>query len=333
MFSEKQQGKKKLRAVIIGCGNVAGGYDENGDPDVVNTHAKAYQMGTNIDLIAVSDMVLQKAEKFCSIWHIPSYYRDATEMLTKEKPEIVSICTPTVTHADLLMLCLEHKCVQAVWCEKPITDNITRAEEIVNLYAKKNIVLAVNYSRRWDEKMLQIKTAIQNKEIGSIQKVVVYYTKGFLNNGSHAIDLLLDWFGKPDEIKTLRVQTCNSIADPTVDVYMVFDNTPVYLIGLDEIEYNIFEIHIIGKKGRIDIQSGIQIEWYKMSSDPNSQGEHKLVRDKRYFTLNDSNAMIVAVNEIAQVAVQGGSVRSSGESALDGLRLCYQIINRDINDC
>jgi predicted dehydrogenase len=333
MLDAKPLAKKNFRAVIIGCGQVAGGYDEYSSSDLVNTHAKAYQVAGTVDLFAASDIDSRKAAKFCATWQVPTFYSDVAEMLEKERPEIVSICTPISSHAALLELCLHHSCVKAVWCEKPLAGDVNKAAEIVLSYAEKGVVLAVNYSRRWDKRMIQIKDALQNKELGRIQKIIAYYTKGLCNNGSHAIDMLLYWFGKPDEIKVLRTVRDSNEADATVDACLMFGPVSAYVIGLNDIKYKLFEIQILGSEGRIDIQSGTQIEWFKTVGDLCFPADRKLERKVKYETLNDSNSMIVALDEIVGAVLHGGSVRSNGESALATLRICRQLVEHGIEKC
>ena len=64
-------GASRLKALIIGCGNIAGGYDLRGSKREVWTHAKAYQQNPGIDLIGVIDSSAQVARKFARTWDVP----------------------------------------------------------------------------------------------------------------------------------------------------------------------------------------------------------------------------------------------------------------------
>ena len=69
-----------LRACIIGMGPVG------------NIHADVYRQLTNAELVAVCDVIPERAEAAGKKYGIP-YYLAAGEMLAKEKPDIVSVAT------------------------------------------------------------------------------------------------------------------------------------------------------------------------------------------------------------------------------------------------
>ena len=81
-----------LRAAIVGCGQIAGGYDHNSSPSEVRTHAKAYKLQTMTELVAVADADAGQVLAFAATWDIPGHYTDFCEMLATEKPDIVSRC-------------------------------------------------------------------------------------------------------------------------------------------------------------------------------------------------------------------------------------------------
>ena len=315
-----------LRSAIIGCGQIAGGYDEHAGPDEVRTHAKAYQLQLATELVAVADQDGRRAREFSARWGNPAVYTDAAQMLATVGPDIVSICTPDDTHAALLELCLGCPSIKAVWCEKPLTAEVGRAEAIVSAYAQRGLVLAVNYQRRWDPQMQHIKSALQLGELGNIQKVVVYYTKGICHNGSHAVDLLLDWFGSPGEMQVLGSHVDFATEDPTVDARLLMGAVPVYLIGADAREYSIFEMHILGTLGRVNVKSsGRETEWFRRQPDPLLEGYQELSSQGIVYETETLRAMAHALQEIIQAIFTGQSVRSNGESALATLRVCCEL--------
>ena len=68
------------RGVMIGCGGRAGG------------HAEAYVRASGVEMVAVADMDEAKADAFAQKYGVTRYY-DAEEMLDKESPDIVTVCT------------------------------------------------------------------------------------------------------------------------------------------------------------------------------------------------------------------------------------------------
>lgn len=321
-------GESKLKSAIIGCGQIAGGYDECVEDDQVRTHAKAYRQQSAVELAAVADRDHRRAKEFSAHWGVPKAYADAAKMLSDVEPDIVSICTPDDTHAEMLELCLECPSIKAVWCEKPLTTEAKNAEAIVSSYTRRGVVLAVNYWLRWDVEIQRIKSALQKSGLGKVQKVVVYYTKGICHNGSHAVDLLIDWFGEPDENKVFGGHIDFSADDPTVDVRLLMGGVPVYLIGADAREYSIFEIDILGTLGRVSVRvSGRETRWFRRQSDEVYKG-YQVLRPSSQdnpFKLNPSSAMTKALKEIIEAISDGKSVRSNGHTALATLRVCSEL--------
>ncbi len=321
---------QKLRTAIIGCGKVAGDYDEDSDAKTVNTHAKAYQLEPEADLVAIVDHDEKKAINFSKRWGNPNVYTDLLEMFKVEKPDIVSICTPTSTHTDMLEHCIKSPEIKGVWCEKPIGVDLDKAEAIVAEYSRSKVVLAVNYQRKWDLQMLRIKKALKAGELGEIQKLMVYYSKGIINNGSHAIDLILDWLGNPTEITVLKAQFDYNENDPTVDAHLKFNDSSVYLIGVDERQYTLFEMDILGKKGRIKLKRN-KSEWYQRVIDPIFTGYHMLKLQKTASPLETVPPMSFALKNIIQAIKTGQTLNSTGQSALATLRTCQYLAVEGVN--
>lgn len=322
-------GENKLKSAIIGCGQIAGGYDECAEDDQIRTHAKAYQQQPATELVAVADRDYRRAKEFSAHWGVPETYADAAKMLSTVKPDIVSICTPDNTHAEMLQLCLECRGIKAVWCEKPLMTEIKNAGAIVSGYTQKGVVLSVNYWLRWDAEIQRIKSALQKGELGNIQKVVVYYTKGICHNGSHAVDLLLDWFGLPGEMQVFGSRVDLTDDDPTVDARLLVGDIPVYLIGADAREYSIFEIDVLGTLGRVNIEvSGRETRWFQRQPDQLFKGYQVLrlsPQNNSSFKLDASSAMAGALQEIIGAISTGKPVRSNGHTALATLSVCCEL--------
>jgi predicted dehydrogenase len=319
----------KLKSTIIGCGRIAGGYDKHTKDEKVGTHAQAYRLQSATELVAVADLDGRRAREFSTRWGNPTVYTDAASMLSAVEPDIVSICTPDNTHANLLELCLDCSSLKAVWCEKPLATDVDRAQAMVSAYAQRGIVLAVNYWLRWDAEIQHIKDALQKDELGRIQKVVVYYTKGICHLGSHAVDILLDWFGQPGEMQVFESHTDFAADDPTVDARLLVGNVPVYLIGEDAREYNIFEIDILGTLGRIKVKAyghSRDIEWFRRKPDPVFK-EHQTLspQSNSLFKPDPSLAITKALQEIVHAIQNGTTVRSNGRTALATLKVCCEL--------
>lgn len=239
-----------FKVAITGCGKIAGGFDSDAAPGQISTHAAAYEDNDTTYLCAVHDSDMNKAVAFAKRWGGKAY-KDLDELLERAKPEIISICSPDEEHLETLGACLRHNSVRAVWCEKPLVRQLDIAEKIVADYQRRGVHLFVNYQRRSDQRYNAVKAAVSNGVTGALRKVVIYYSKGVFHSGSHAIDFVCSFLSPPSEVNVLACCANPRRSDPTVDALMFCGGVPVYLIGCDENDYELFQIDIWGAEARI----------------------------------------------------------------------------------
>ena len=113
-----------MNAAIVGCGNIAGFYDNPSTKQIV-THAHAFLENKNTKLIACCDINSVNLEKFTDIWgkNIRTYY-DLDTMLRDVEIDIIVIATNTDTHYEILYKVLLDTKIKHIICEKPFVSNI-----------------------------------------------------------------------------------------------------------------------------------------------------------------------------------------------------------------
>ena len=99
-------------------------------------------------------------EKTAEQLYVPHAYNDYREMLDKERPDAVHICTPNVSHYEMARYALEHGI--HVLCEKPLAYTPKEAAELVLLAKKTGLVNAVNLHCRYYPMVREMKEAIGN---------------------------------------------------------------------------------------------------------------------------------------------------------------------------
>ncbi len=318
---------ERLRAGIIGCGRIAGGYDAQSAEAEVRTHAKAYRHHPATELVAVADVRPEVAAAFAARWSVNAAYIEAKELLEDARPDLVSICTPDESHAELLELCLGYP-LRAVWCEKPLAVDEARAERLVTAFDRRGIPLAVNYQRRWDPEIQRLGAALRSGAAGRVQRVVALYSKGIRHNGSHAIDLLLDWFGPVADSRILGSFVDYREDDPTPDARLAFRGGAIaYLLGCDDRAYGIWEMDILGENARARlVAGGAAVEWYAVGEERIAPASRELRDPPRRVETRLATVMAAVLDNVVAAARTGEPLRSDGRSALATLRVCNELI-------
>ena len=186
-------GSELLSVLIIGCGNIAGGFDAAGS-DTVLTHAGAYRRHGRFRLAGCVDPDAGRRGAFQQRWEVEHAYPSLPEALASgTRYDVISVCSPTPQHAADLRMILRVP-PRLVFCEKPLAAGIKEAAALVAACRDAGTLLAVNYTRRWDPQVSAFKSALERGAWGPIRSVVGYYNKGVLNNGSHMVDLLQQVF-------------------------------------------------------------------------------------------------------------------------------------------
>jgi len=244
----------KVSAAIIGCGRIGCSFDDDPKRKIISTHVGAYEANNEIDLIALCDVDESKLQKYGSKYNVKNLYTDPTKMFQEQELDIVSICTPSNIHHELVKLA-SNAGVKSIFCEKPMADNVLHAKEIIQVCEKNNTILLVDHQRRFQPLYQKVKKMIDNNKLGKIQQSTFYYTAGIENTGSHMIDILRFFFGDIKWISGIMSESnSNKENDPNMDGIFKFNNGTFGTIqSLDSSEYLIFEHDILGTKGRIKI--------------------------------------------------------------------------------
>ena len=139
------------RAAIIGLGRMGSTFDDEiirgGSFFLPYCHAPTYQDSPLVELVAGADLHPDQRDVFGTRWGLADehLYEDYNEMLRREQPEIVSICT-TPRHRCTIIEDVARAGVRAIWAEKPISLSLEEADRIVSVCREHNVTLAINLS-------------------------------------------------------------------------------------------------------------------------------------------------------------------------------------------
>jgi predicted dehydrogenase len=127
-----------------------------------------------------------------------------------EKSDAVICASPTITHYEVVKFCIERE--KPVFVEKPLTDDIKKAEEIVRMSKEKGVKVQVGHIERFNPAFLSAKSLISEKPyfIESV-RMSMYNPRGtdvdvILDLMIHDIDLTLNLIKEmPENISAIGV--------------------------------------------------------------------------------------------------------------------------------
>jgi len=153
-------------------------------------HAAAYSDLEQCNLVGCADIVRKNAEAFAEEYDIDDdgVFEDYEEMLATVEPDVVSICMPPATHADLVVGTAESGVVDAIHCEKPMALTWGGAQRMARVCEEEGVQLTFNHMRRFGEPFRVAKQKLDDGVIGDLRRIE-YNWGNFYDNGTHAVDM------------------------------------------------------------------------------------------------------------------------------------------------
>jgi predicted dehydrogenase len=146
-------------------------------------HASIYASQPDARLVGVCDLIRERAERAGKRFGVP-FYTSVPAMLAAQKPQLVSVATGgyeySSDHKEPVLQALRAGC--HVLCEKPISNSIPDAEEMVAEAKKLRRCLAVDFNHRFTPAARQAEAWLREGRLGPLI---------FCNMGL--------WIGKPKD--------------------------------------------------------------------------------------------------------------------------------------
>ena len=319
-----------LQVLIVGCGNIAGFFDHDRPlGDFPFTHAGAYTRDGRFRITVCVEPDDDRRNKFMNKWNVPVGLRSIDELLeSKYDFDVISICSPTKCHAHDLKIALRLK-PKLIFCEKPITQSLETSKKLVAECRKANIPLAVNYTRRWDPDISELRTILKTGKWGVLRSVVGFYNKGVLNNGSHMFDLLHLLLGPMNIVKAGTVLYDFLPSDPTVSALLQGKNEiPIHIAISHAEDFALFELQLIFSHGILAMEEGGMFWRERHAIESKTFKGYRTLGENLRRTGKYSNAMLEAVSNIYQTITNGKPLASTGETALYAQDLCEQVLQQ-----
>jgi predicted dehydrogenase len=155
-----------LRVGVVGMGGIG------------NTHAACYKKDELAELVAVCDVVKEKADKAAEKYGVKAYYT-LRDMLANEELDVVDVCTSGYEngswHFEPTMEALDAG--KHVLCEKPLSNDIGEAREMVRFAASKKLYLGCNLNHYFTPTAAKAKKYMEEGSIG--ETIYLLFRMGF----------------------------------------------------------------------------------------------------------------------------------------------------------
>jgi predicted dehydrogenase len=309
---------EQTSVLVVGLGQIGMEFDLQLDPATyVYSHARAFAQHPAFNLVAGVDPQAQRRATFTATYSRPAY-ASLGDALAQHRPSLVVLAMPTELHARMVLKALSVPEVGTILCEKPLAYDVDEARSMVEACAEREVALYVNYMRRADSGVIDVKCRLDSGAIGAPVKAVVWYSKGFLHNGSHFFSLLDYWLGPMQRWKLLSRGRSLDSGDAEPDVEVQFARGAALFLAAWEDAYSHYTVELVTPTGRLRYeQGGALIQWQGVARDPQLQRYSRLAAEPEVI---QSGMARYQFNVATQLARAGAGQRAELCTGADALR-------------
>jgi len=203
--------ERKIRFGFIGTGQLGQFLDGGPYNGVAWWQANAAKKVPGVEFVAGCSRKKANAEAFCKEFGAKHVFTDHRELLACPEVDAVSICTPSGTHADIIIDAA--RAGKHVMVEKPLDVKLDKIDAAIAACRKAGVKLQVAFTRRFQSGVGPLKRAIAEGKIGKMvlvhahcrrERGMDYFTGSswrgtwlgdgggvLMNQGSHIVDFML----------------------------------------------------------------------------------------------------------------------------------------------
>lgn len=193
---------KNYRVAIIGSGRMGGLIEDEiaaGSFSKPYGHFPAYAAIAETEVVAVANRGAERLQRFANRFNVTNTYLDYREMIEKEKPDIVSVTTPSFARAEPIIFAAEHG-VAGIYAEKGLCASLAEADQIVAACKANKVAFNWGAMRRHHDGYKKLQAAIARGDIGEPRFATMYFYTDLIKHHPHTLDLVSMLLGDPQPL-------------------------------------------------------------------------------------------------------------------------------------
>ena len=257
-----------IRVGLVGCGNIG------------NVHSNILKDMKQVQIEAFVDTNLDCALKYKEMYGTKDTrcYKSLSEMLRKEKIDVLHICTPHYLHVPMAIEAFQEKI--HVFMEKPPAISKEEFSALKKAKQESGKELGICFQNRYNEATEKASEILESKILGKIKgarafitwnRQADYYESGswrgrwdtegggvLINQAIHMLDLLTYFLGKPEYVeasmKNHHLKEVIEVED-TIEAYITFASGIACFYATSAfVEDSPILLELVCEKGKVRIE-------------------------------------------------------------------------------
>lgn len=285
-------------------------------------HLEAYTLA-GATIVGGVDIRPETKEKLSTLYPEARWYSSPGELLSNERPDILSVVTNGPSHAQQVIAVAEAR-VPVIMCEKPMATNMRDAQNMIDAANASGSRLYMNFTLRAFPTFQKIIALAESGAVGRIRNISVYIGggRGLGCVGSHYVDMMrcilksepVSVAGSIDKTGTPNVRGAQFKDPGGVATYLFANGARGYLEMSEDFTLPPYML-MTGEEGRI----GMDIAQNKLLVERRSENNwHSEV-----VPVDTPTSLVEGTKDMLIDATNGGTIASTGE---DGARALGMIL-------
>ncbi|MBI2950504.1 Gfo/Idh/MocA family oxidoreductase [bacterium] len=318
---------KTYRVAIVGLGRMASTIDDEvvGYPSIALPYsiAAACKASPRLECVAGADILPEKREAFRGRWGVSALYADYLEMIDRERPDLVAICTRGELHASMSVQVAQAG-VKMIFCEKAVACSMKEADAVLN--ACRDLAFNTGVLRRFDSRYHAARQAIARGDIGQPRVAVHYAATNLLHGHIHSVDTLMYLLGDPQvesvsgelRPRDTKIENNRLDRDPNAVYHIAFAG------GVEawSVPAGNWDFEVIGTEGAIrGMNNGADWELRKVEA----AGRHRSFRPAPYQPPAPFSATVYLLEDIVRAFEEGRPTLGNAEVTHRATEVCLAV--------